>query len=191
MVNQLGIFLTVPTKHIILGDYPDLPKLKDLLYSCDQWWLSKGVDLVFPEVERRPNADINTASDNPWPQTLNWWINQPDYDVNTLLVVFLVGWDSQKVIGWGGRPLALVGEYALQRIASVGTPDSLVDDWSAGKLLLHEEGHALGLPHDFDTVGAVMGYGHEGFNCIIGEKSDAELRRVWTPREDAYEACLR
>ena len=196
--------LLVPTKHIVLvtdpAVTPPLPtdRIDTLLHNCDLWWRSYGVDLALGPVEVRYPHRINLASEDPWPQVASWWMEQPDYDPSVRLVVLLSGWRNPYWIGWGGRlgngtgGLSVVGDYALYRLASVPlTPDdatdpedsaSLVDDWDAGQLLLHEQGHALGLPHDFSyqPVPVVMGYQWDArFNVILGETSAAEFDRLW------------
>ena len=181
---------------------PEVPQaFNDLLCDCQLWWGQYGVHLSFgsPEVIE---AQLNVMTDEPWPQVAGWWQNHPDYDINALTTVFLSGWDSQRYIGWGGRlglgGLSVLGEYAIRRILSRPTtpddptdasdPESLVDDRAAGKLYCHEKGHELGLEHDHVTPGAVMGYGHEGYNAILGEPSEKRLTSLWTPGAD-YEAA--
>ena len=181
---------------------PVPPAFFGLLHDCQLWWGQYDIRLAFgrPEVLEAP---LNTTTDEPWPQAAGWWQNRPDYDIHALVTVFLAGWDSQRYIGWGGRlgrgGLAVVGEYAIQRILSRPTtpddptdwadPESLVDDRAAGKLYNHELGHAMGLPHDFADDLYVMSYGGHGFNSILGEPSQQELTALWTPgeREVAYQ----
>ena len=181
----------------------ELAPFGELVRNCQLWWASKGVYLECPPIELVRTHPIDVTGDNPWNQALSWWLGRPEYTVDGLAVVLLHGWDSQLYIGWGGRPLALVGDYAIKRLLSrPTTPDdptdaadgaAIVDDWVAGELLLHEEGHALGLSHDFTTPGAVMNYSqHQGFNSVLGPVSAQELERVWTPRAHTRtQACVR
>lgn len=188
--------------------YPALTdSYEKLLADCKLWWGQYGIDLDY-QPTLQLEADLNTITDEPWPQVAGWWQNHPDYDINALTTVFLGGWDSQKYIGWGGRlglgGLSVVGDYAIDRILSrPTTPDdptdwadanSIVDDWQAGGLYCHELGHTMGLPHDFTTDGAMMGYQGRAFNSILGEPSEHQLNQLWTVREsDAYlvSACKR
>lgn len=179
-------FRHTSVQHILL--FPATPWIDSAPYEAalsrlqadtDLWWNSKGVDLGHPAPMIVRGHNINVYQENPWPQTLAWLNEQPFYAPflapRDLYVVYLYGW-SRGTVGWGGRPLAVVGDYALNALASVGSPDSIWDDQFAGNLVMHEEGHSMGLDHDFQTPGAVMGYGWKGYNSIIGEVSDAELR---------------
>ena len=179
--------LLIPTQHYILipenaeaTSYE--PHLGNLLHYCDLWWQMYGIDIDYSSVIVR-EARLNTANDEPYNEVLNWWLYQPEYDVAKTCVVFLKNWDSQKYIGWGGRPLAVVGDYALNRVLSSGSPDAITDDWTAGQLILHEEGHALGLPHDFSDDHLIMSYGHHKFNSYLGQAAQDKLTQLWTPRE--------
>lgn len=151
--------------------------LARLQADTDLWWNSKGVDLEHPPVLTIRGHDINVYQENPWPQTLAWLNSQVPHAPGCLYVVYLYGW-SRGTVGWGGRPLAVVGDYALNALASVGSPDSIWDDQFAGNLVMHEEGHSMGLDHDFQTPCALLGYGWCGYNSILGEISDRQLRSL-------------
>ena len=186
--------IVIPIQHYILykpgGLIPQVtPAFDSLLQNCDLWWNMYGVDIDYQGVIIR-EATLNYTNDEPYNEVLNWWLYQPEYSVSKVCVVFMQGWDSQKYIGWGGRPLAVVGDYALNRIVSEGTPDAIVDDWEAGQLILFEEGHALGLPHDLSDDNLIMSYGHARFNSYLGQAASDKVNQLWTPRE-REEPCLR
>lgn len=173
------ILLFPPTPWVEATPYQ--AALSRLQHNTDLWWTSKGVDLTHPTAEvirgyGDTDTQINVHQDNPWYDTLNWLNAQPFYVPTDLYVVHLYGWYSASYAGWGGRPLAVVGDYELNALASVGNPDSIWDDTKAGFLVMHEEGHALGLQHDFSDLRLVMSYGWQGYNSILGQAHENQLR---------------
>ena len=160
---------------ILMGDAPQLTDwrgtygdaLSKVLDDAELWWASKGVELSHEDPTVQQYA-IDPAEQNPWYRTLAW-LNERGFptDGSILYLCVLDGWDNPSVAGWGGRPLALVGEWFLRAIESSGNPEAIVDDWQAGYVVMHEQGHAMGLPHDFARPCCVMGYGFCGFNALL------------------------
>ena len=154
------------------------PTLSRLLDRCELWWDSKGVFLQ----HRPPHAfeyAVNPFEDIPWDRVLAWLNDQEmPTDGSILYLAVLDGWDHPTYAGWGGIPLVVVGEWFLRVIESVGTPEAIVDDDLGGFLCCHEIGHAMGLPHDFETPDSAMGYGWTaGFNFILGPLWDSVLQK--------------
>ena len=105
---------------------------------------SYGMPLEFAPIERLTYTgpvDYRTL-DNPWYELYRFL--QP-IDVPVLAVV--VDWVEQSAYGWGGYPLAMVGQYAASRLLTVGTPEALVDDFHAMGLMGHEVSHCMGFGH--------------------------------------------
>lgn len=173
LVNH--IFL-LPENYDLNFVQPYEAALNRLAHNNDLWWTSKGVDLTTTPNKTHLEGTIDRNLENPWYETFNWLQVQNFYDPSQLYVVFLKDWYSVNYAGWGGRPLAVVGDYALNAFASANSPEGIWDDTKAGYLVMHEQGHAMGLQHDFNTRDAIMSYDWKGYNSILGATSDAALR---------------
>lgn len=174
---------------IVLGQaLSDLTPIREplerVLRRCELWWESKGVYLLHGSVLTLAGHDIDTSLENPWQQT-RARITQERLPAGHLSLVFLHGWDDYRWAGWGGPPMAVVGEWAMRLLASVGSPDAIWDDEYTGFLVMHEIGHALGLPHDFSDPNYLMSYGYRGFDSILGPASwdTVQLAGCELPRE--------
>ena len=159
-----------------------LPAAADALFAnCDLWWESKGV-IVDHSPLKSYQFDVISSEENPWYRVKNW-LGSHGFSMTSedVYLVFLSGWNHPAYGGWGGKPLAVVGDTTLRFLYSVGSPEALVDDTLAGYIVCHEIGHTFGLPHDFNTQNSVMGYGWpSGYNFILGD--------LWD-RLDAYRAA--
>ena len=139
-------------------------RLEKLLRRCELWWESKGYFLYHASIKVLWGHDVALGAENPWGQVWSRIVDGENYPPkDSLSLVFLKGWSDPRWAGWGGRPLAVVGDWALDVIESADT----WDDEHAGKLLLHEAGHALGFPHNFTGGTDVMDYTWHGFNSTL------------------------
>lgn len=172
---------------LVLSKTPyDITPIKQILaklhVDCRNWWSSKGVFIEFTEAESLITTDeINYTLPNPWYQTKDYLDLNSRYGYH---LVFLNDWNDPNYAGWGGYPLAVGGEWALRALESVGSPDAIVDDWKAGYLVLHEIGHAFGLPHDFNTRCSFMSYDWCGYNSVVNSDE------MWTRINNIGQAAI-
>lgn len=149
--------------------------LERLLRRSELWWESYGVYLYHAGIKALWGHQMDLMRENPWHETRQR-MAQEGYPEGHGFLVFLRGWNDPRWAGWGGPGLAVVGDWALSVLASLGSPEALVDDDFAGKLVLHETGHVLGLGHNFkEPTGCdVMDYGWCGFNSTLEQRLSME-----------------
>lgn len=153
--------------------------LERVLRDCELWLEAQGIYALLASVKCLYGHAIDTDQENPWYQVREH-IAQQGYPSDHLVLVFLAGWDDPQWAGWGGPPLAVVGDWALRALASIGSPDAIIDDRLAGNLCLHEIGHALGLPHRFDVPCDIMSYDWCGYNSLLTDRPAADVALVPT-----------
>lgn len=121
------------------------------------------ITLLPVTIEQMPGS-IDLTAENPWNQV--YPLVQGRFVEGTSLLVLLDGWTSPSLyVGWGGYPLAVVGDYALSRLRSISRhantwADAVatVDDGEAAGLIAHEVGHCLGFGHDFSNRNIMSGW---------------------------------
>lgn len=139
------------------------PPLMKALYSAMQWWEMYGLWVYYAPLKlvwltESGREPIDLTMNNPWGKVYQNVIGDTGLGVppHHKHLVFLQGWDNQSYLGWGGDPLALVGEYVLRAFLSMGAPEAIMDDVLARNVVLHETGHVLGLSHDAPGTGGIM-----------------------------------
>lgn len=137
------------------------PALKEALGLVNLFWSAYGYPLEITEPEVYHIEGIDLTSSNPWYDVYN--AVQGLYTPPEKVLVILEGWDIVGSLGWGGDPLAVVGEYTVQRFLTIGSPEHIVDDWPAVGILAHELGHVLGFSHDLTKLNNVMWSGLYNF----------------------------
>lgn len=123
---------------------------------------------------------IELTAENPWGQAWQAVIGgnllglpEGDRDEHRFLCL-LRGWHDPYWIGWGGPGLAVVGDWAIERLLSMGTPEALWDDYHTAALVCHELGHVMGLGHNFDSDTDVMSYHWDRFpNSTLSQRPGA------------------
>ncbi len=110
--------------------------------------------------------------DNPWNAIYGFL--QP---ITVPVVAVLVDWVEQSAYGWGGYPLAIVGQYAASRLLTTGTPEALVDDFHAMGLMAHEVSHCMGFAHDLIHPNNIMWTGLYRWPECVPSAAMADARR--------------
>lgn len=151
------------------------PALDRAVRQAETWWEQQGQYVHFATVKvLGPDHAINLSLGNPWGQAWDALINQnllglPSADVGAhKFLVLLRGWDHAQYVGWGGGQLAVVGDYCLKYLASVGGPDAIVDDNLAVGVMCHEVGHTLGYDH---TNTGIMSLGWSQYPNVLLEQA--------------------
>ena len=154
IINPIILGVQLPT-----GDYDDA--LREALLQAERFFDSYGMLLDLRPIEKYATTAIDSPLANPWTQVAQFcqWLLETDEKA----VVFLEGWDVPGNRGWGGNPVAVLGEYAIRILVSKGTPEAIVDDGITGGIIGHEIGHVLGYGHDLVYPNNIMWTGCYNF----------------------------
>lgn len=137
------------------------PALERALRTTELFFEQFGI-YVYLASPKTPRLDhtIDLAAANPWQQVYDQVVrpNLLGADPGHFLLTFLRGWADPYYMGWGGAQLAVMGDWAIDKFLSLGSPEAVWDDNYATAVLCHEIGHTFGLGHAFDDPNNIMAY---------------------------------
>lgn len=168
--------IVVQPPHRKLPGY--LRALDKSLNDCKLWWATCGYFFIVEPPMLLETNDINLTLQNPWNEVYSYLNDQGVFKPGRKMVALLEGWDGR---GWGGNPLALVGDWAIERVKSTGNPSAVMDDYAAAGVIGHELGHVFGMGHDLTFPQSIM------WSACYDFPNNVYLRPEWIQRPETFQ----